>query len=56
MGTVSKFNLPKAAFEPIDKGRPSTVFCDNNGKALFSFAVYEDNELAVYPIGEIHGW
>lgn len=54
---VNTVQVPTQAFEPIDKGRPSTVFCDEMGVAIFSFAVYaKEKEIAIYPVKGIHAW
>lgn len=49
---------PSDSFEPIDKGRPSTVVCEpKDGEAIFSFAYYKDeNKVWIYPVSEIHAW
>jgi hypothetical protein len=59
-GRVVTTKQPEVVFEPIDKGRPSTVLCNLEGKPLFSLSVYKDGlkgqELVVYPVNEIHAW
>lgn len=53
---VATVKQPQEAFSPIDKGRPSNVLCDAKGKAMFSFAVYDDGTLIIYQVSEVHVW